>query len=145
MSDVFTTCARPALATNLSRPGHKSLLYDTNTEPIAAGSWNGPRSEQRRGQAVSGESAPQGPPRIRIDVPVAASYLEIQAGFFRHTWRLAGTRLRAALALGITPETISRILPRSARRRIACPEVPEAWPLAGPPEPPPEVNRVIER
>lgn len=76
------------------------------------------------------------PARIRIDVPMGTSYLEIQASILHQAWQLAGTQLRAAIALGITPETISRVLRRCDHLGIGCPKVPEAWPVV-------EVNRVI--
>jgi hypothetical protein len=92
------------------------------------------RDEQGRGKGASGESKPQEPPRIRIDVPMGTPYQEIQESIFRHVYELAGTQLRAAIALGITPDTVSRILRRADRKRAAYPKVPQAWP---------EVNRVI--
>ena len=67
--------------------------------------------------------------RIRLDVPLGTSYLEIQASIFHQAWSLAGTQLRAAVALGITPDTISRVLRRCDRLGIGCPTVPEACPL----------------
>jgi hypothetical protein len=56
-------------------------------------------------------------PRIQIDVPLDTPYAEIQERVFREAWRLAGTQLRAAWALGITPETISRFLKKCERKR----------------------------
>jgi hypothetical protein len=64
--------------------------------------------------------------------------LEIQASIFRQAWQFAGTQLRAANALGITPDTISRVLRRCDRLRIGSPKVPEAWPVVEP------INQVIE-
>src|SRR5208337_734115 len=86
------------------------------------------RSEQDRGKAASGKSTPQEPARIRIDVPMGTSYQEIQESIFRQVYELAGTQLRAAIALGITPDTVSRVMRRSVRR-IAGTKVPEAWPV----------------
>jgi hypothetical protein len=88
--------------------------------------------------------ARQQPPRIQIDVPMGTSYQEIQESIFRQAWQLAGTQLRAAIALGITPDTLSRVLRRSDRRKFACPQVPETWPVVTSPEPPPDLNRVIK-
>ena len=51
-------------------------------------------------------------PRILIDVPLGTPFQEIRDSIFRQAWELAGTQLRAAIALGITPETISRTLRR---------------------------------
>ena len=72
------------------------------------------RSEQGRGKGA-GECPPQEPARIRIDVPIGTPYWEIQASIFRQAWQMTGTQLRAAIALGITPETISRVLRRGDR------------------------------
>ncbi|MGA2987487.1 MAG: hypothetical protein ABSG32_27160 [Terriglobia bacterium] len=101
------------------------------------------RNEQGRGSAPSDESKPQAPPRIRIDVPMGTSYLEIQESIFRQARQFAGTQLRAAITLGVTPDTISRVLRRCDRMRIACPKVPEAWSVITLPEPPPEINRAM--
>lgn len=54
--------------------------------------------------------------RIQIDVPLGTPYREIQEAVFRQAYRHAGTQLRAAIALGITPETVSRVLRRADRR-----------------------------
>jgi hypothetical protein len=97
-------------------------------------SWQGPRDDAGR----EGGQAP--PPRIQIDVPLGTSYQEIQVSIFRQAYQLAGTQLRAAIALGITPDTVSRVLRRSDRRNVACPQVPEAWPVVTLPEPPPAVH-----
>jgi hypothetical protein len=86
------------------------------------------RSEPGQEKAASGKSTPQEPPRIRIDVPMGTSYQEIQESIFRQAYQLAGTQLRAAIALGITPDTVSRVLRRRDRNRVALPQVPEAWP-----------------
>src|SRR5580692_3444622 len=72
---------------------------------------------------------PGQPARIRIDVPMGTSYQEVQESIFRQAYRVAGTQLRAAIALGITPETVSRVLRRAARRGISRDQVSEAWPL----------------
>jgi hypothetical protein len=69
---------------------------------------------------------------------MGTSYMEIQERIFRQAWQLAGTQLRAAIALGITPETLSRFLRRCDRARISYPRLPEAWPVAA-------VNRVLGR
>ena len=102
------------------------------------------RSWASRGKGTGGESTPLAPPRIRIDVPMGTSLYDIQENVFRQAWQLAGSQLRAAIALGITPETISRFLRRCDRAKFACPKVPEAWPPVTPPEPPLAVNRAIE-
>ena len=54
--------------------------------------------------------------RIQIDVPLATSYAEIQEMIYRQAWEKAGTQLRAAFALGITPETISRFLKKREKK-----------------------------
>ena len=135
MSDVFTNRTGRTSTTNLGKRDDKSNLGNTETEQLSAGCWNSRRPEPGRSKAVSGEANPQEPPRIRIDVPIGTSYQEIQESIFRQVYELAGTQLRAAIALGITPDTVSRILRRCGRRGIACPKVPEAWP---------EVNRILE-
>ena len=101
------------------------LLYDASVMSDVFTS----RSEQGREKAASGKSTSQEPPRILIDVPMGTSYLEIQETIFRQVYELAGTQLRAAIALGITPDTVSRVLRRHDRKRIGCPQVPEAWPV----------------
>jgi hypothetical protein len=57
-------------------------------------------------------------------------YLEIQAAIFRQVYQYAGTQLRAAIALGITPDTVSRILRRSERRRFAADSAASPEPMA---------------
>jgi len=52
-------------------------------------------------------------PRLHIDVPLGTPFREIRDAIFRQAWEVAGTQLRAAISLGITPETISRSLRRS--------------------------------
>ena len=94
------------------------------------------RSQQGQVKAAPGKSAPPEPPRIRIDVPMGTSHQEIQESIFHQVYQLAGTQLRAAIALGITPDTVSRVLRRHDRKRIALPQVTEAWPVVA-------VNRVI--
>jgi hypothetical protein len=96
------------------------------------------RSERGGGKAAGGESTHQEPPRIRIDVAMGTSYYEIQESIFRQAWQLAGSQLRAAIALGITPETISRFLRRCDRERMGRPRVPEVWPVVAP------VHRALE-
>ena len=144
MSDVFTTHDDPDSVADLGKPDGKSMLGNTKSEHIAARSCNDIGNEQGRAQGAAGEGAPQEPSRIRLDVPMGTSYCEIQESIFRQAWQLAGTQLRAAIGLGITPETISRVLRRCDRMRIRCPQVPEAWPVVAPPEPPPAINQVIE-
>lgn len=71
------------------------------------------RAQPARESAVMhGDLAPRAP-RIRIDVPLGTPYREIRDSILRQAWELAGTQLRAAIALGITPETVSRTLRRS--------------------------------
>jgi hypothetical protein len=115
MNDLFTTRTVPTWATNLREPEGTPRLCDTKTERIAASGWIGTCGKQGREKGAGGEDTPQEPPRIRIDVPIGTSYLEIQASIFRQAWRLTGTQLRAAIALGITPDTISRVLRRCDR------------------------------
>jgi hypothetical protein len=125
-SDVFTNRAGPILASNRGKPEGQPLPGDTKTEPVAIGSCDNTCSEPDRRQGdVEG-----------LDVPMGTSCMEIQESIFRQAWQLAGTQLRAAIALGITPETFSRFLRRCDRARVSYPQVPEAWPVV-------EVNRVI--
>jgi hypothetical protein len=145
MNDVFTNRTLPTLATHRGEPDGKPARGDGETEPMAARICNGTCSEQDRGTAAGGESMPQEPPRIRIDVPMGTSFYEIQENVFRQAWQLAGTQLRAAVALGITPETLSRFLRRRNRERISSPRVPEAWPVVAVNQPiGPSGNRLIE-
>jgi hypothetical protein len=87
---------------------------------------------------------------IYVDVPLGTPYAEIQAMVFRQAWHLAGTQLRAALALGITPETISRVLRRRGEVkaggpvRANCPNAP-AVSGNGEADPPPSARRDLER
>jgi hypothetical protein len=76
---------------------------------------------------------------------MGTSYFDIQEMIFRQAWQIAGSQLQAAVALGITPETISRFLRRCDRTKVASPKVPEAWPVVRPPEPPPAARREIGR
>lgn len=85
-------------------------------------------SEQGRANVAPGENMSQAPARIRIDVPLGTSFQAMQESIFRQTWILTGSQLRAAIALGIRPETISRCLCRAGRIRIASSRVPEPWP-----------------
>lgn len=103
----------------------------------------GPRSEAKVGEPMSKltkgktERAIQGgltgsldpAPRIRIDVPLGTSYKEIKERILRQAYEQAGTQLLAAKALGITPETVSRVLSGRDRRKLARPRVPEAAPV----------------
>ena len=129
MSDVFTNRTLPTLATHQGEPDGKPAPGDGETEPIAARICHGTCSEHDRGKAAGGESVPQEPPRIRIDVPMGTSYYEIQECVFRQAWQLAGTQLRAAVALGITPETLSRFLRRCGRERVCSSRLPATWPV----------------
>jgi hypothetical protein len=81
--------------------------------------------------AVDDANAPS-LPRIQIDVPMGTPYQEIQASVFRQAYQMAGTQLRAAIALGITPETVSRVLRRSGRKGIPGPRLPRTWPVVEP-------------
>ena len=65
--------------------------------------------------------------RLHLDVPLGTTYYEIQEMIFRQAWQLAGTQLRAAVALGITPDTISRFLRRCDRERRGPSKLPAAW------------------
>jgi len=60
---------------------------------------------------------------------MGTSYQEIQESIFRQAYQAAATQLRAAIALGITPETVSRVLRRAARRGVSRNQVSEARPL----------------
>lgn len=75
------------------------------------------RGQQARERAAVRANKPQTPLRIRIDAPLGTSYQEIRDSVLRQAWQLAGTQLRAAIALGITPETVSRNLRRAERNR----------------------------
>jgi hypothetical protein len=57
------------------------------------------------------------PHRLRLEVPLGTPYREIQEAIFRQACEQAGTQLRAAVALGVHPNTITRILKRAALRR----------------------------
>lgn len=96
------------------------------------------RGEPSRGKVARGDSTPQEPPRIHLDVPMGTSYREIQEIIFRQAWQLAGTQLRAAIALAITPDTLSRFLRRCDRARIGGPQTLEARPTVAD-------NRVMAR
>jgi DNA-binding transcriptional regulator YdaS (Cro superfamily) len=75
------------------------------------------RGQQAGEKAAMSENTPQTPPRIRIDVPLGTPYREIRNSILLQAWQLAGTQLRAAIALGIRPETVSRNLRRAERNR----------------------------
>jgi hypothetical protein len=75
------------------------------------------RGQQAGENAAMSENTPQTPPRIRIDVPLGTPYQVIRDSVLRQAWQLAGTQLRAAIALGIRPETVSRNLRRAERNR----------------------------
>ena len=91
--------------------------------------------EQGRAKVAPGETSSPPPARIRIDVPLGTTFLAMQESIFRQTWILTGSQLRAAIALGIRPETISRCLCRSGRIKVASSQVPEPWPATTSPEP----------
>jgi hypothetical protein len=73
----------------------------------------------KRNQPDTGKSeiSHEASARIRIDVPLGTSYQEIRESIIHQAWELAGTQLRAAVALGITPETVSRMLRRTEKPR----------------------------
>lgn len=100
-------------------------------EPTALPAASQPRRREddsaRRETDCRGAARLPAPLRIQIDVPLGTSYLEIQASIFRQAWQLAGTQLRAAVALGITPDTISRVLKRCERLGLTYPPVAEGW------------------
>lgn len=78
---------------------------------------------------TSGEPAPSHQaesPRIRVDIRIGVSFEEIEESIVRQVYELEGTQLRTASALGITPDTVSRIMRRSARRTFFPPQVPKA-------------------
>ncbi|MGD0221766.1 MAG: hypothetical protein ABSF71_05475 [Terriglobia bacterium] len=99
------------------------------------------RSADRSPSGEPGPSHQAKLPRIRVDVRIGASYEQIEESIVRQVYELEGTQLRTAIALSITPETVSRIMRRSDRRRVSPPQVPQAWPVVRPPEPTPEMNR----
>jgi len=104
-------------ARTLTSPAGKAdgrMFGDKQTESALTASWNR-LSRPERLLAAAAPSAPEARPRIRIDVPLGTSYREMQASIFRQAWELAGTQLRAAFALGVTPDTISRVLRRCDR------------------------------
>lgn len=121
MSDVFATRAGPSWAAHPSKPPGEPMPGKSRTADLAAGSWDGARSGRAPRQAAGRESASPEPPRIRIDVPLGTPYLEIRESILRQAWELAGTQARAAAALGITPETVSRFLLRRERERLYAP------------------------
>ncbi len=55
--------------------------------------------------------------RLRLEVPLGTPFREIQEAIFRQACEQTGTQLRAAAALGVHPNTITRILKRAALRR----------------------------
>ena len=128
MKEVYIDRTLPSPAAHRDEPDSKPVLGDGETGPIAARLCNGTCREHDPGKAASGESVPQEPPRIRIDVPMGTSFYEIQEDVFRQAWQLAGTQLRAAVALGITPETLSRFLRRCSRERVCSSRLPAPWP-----------------
>lgn len=69
---------------------------------------------------------------------MGTSYQEIREIIFRPPRQRVGTQVRAAIVLGITPETVLRFLRRCDRARIGSPQVPEAWPAIA-------INRFIGR
>jgi hypothetical protein len=75
------------------------------------------QGQQPGANAAMNENSPPAPLRIRIDVPLGTPYQEIRDSVLRQAWRLAGTQLRAAIALGIRPETVSRNLRWAERDR----------------------------
>lgn len=73
-------------------------------------------NRSRQGWTPESEGTMQPALRIRIDVPMGTPLREIKELLFRQAYQLAGTQLRAAIALGITPETVSRVLRRAKKR-----------------------------
>jgi len=128
------------------RAGHDEAAGDpprsASPPNLRAGGGEDATKIARDGQIsrASGDAC-QERPRIRIDVPLGTSYLEIQASIFRQAWQLAGTQLRAAVALGLTPDTISRVLKRCERMGLAGPNLPEARTLVRSPELPGPLNQ----
>jgi hypothetical protein len=100
------------------------------------------RSQQEGGTAPGGGAKPPEPPRIQIDVPLGTPYQEIQESIFRQAYRLTGTQLRAAIALGIIPDSVARVMQRMERRKAGYLRTPEAWPV---PAPPPPADRLTGR
>lgn len=78
--------------------------------------------------APRGDRLPLPVPRIQVDVPMGTPYQEIQDSIFLQAYRLAGTPLRAAIALGITPETVSRVVGRYEGRPVGRLRIPQAGP-----------------
>jgi hypothetical protein len=78
--------------------------------------------------APPGDRLPLPAPRIQVDVPMGTPYQEIQDSIFLQAYRLAGTPLRAAIALGIAPDTVSRVVGRYVGRPVGPLRVPQAWP-----------------
>jgi len=115
------------------------VVRGTKTKPRAAGGWNGTGSQHGRRHGADRESTPQEAPRIRIDVPLGTSYAEIHVSVFRQAWQLAGTQLRAAIALGITADTISRVLRRCDREPDGSIDLPAHRLIK------PSVRRIMER
>ncbi len=129
MSEMFPNPG----ARTLTSPAGKAdgrMFGDKQTESALTASWNR-LSRPERLLAADAQSAPQAPLRICIDVPLGTSYREMQVRIFRQAWELAGTQLRAAFALGVTPDTISRVLRRCDRESERPPRLP-SQPLADP-------------
>ena len=71
----------------------------------------------------------QPPAWIRVEFRIGTSFREIQENIIRQVYEHVGTQLRTATALGITPDTVSRVLLRSERRvalRFRDPEDPDS-------------------
>jgi len=100
------------------------------------------QSANRSSRDDSGPSNQDRTPRIRVQVSIGTSYEEIQESVVRQVYELEGTQFRTAIALGITPETVSRIMRRSDNRTISSPQVPEAWRVVRLPEPAPGMDWV---
>jgi len=129
MSDVFTIRTGRTWATHRGSPDGQLTMGDQKTEPTTPISSSAAPRDPGPAPAASADTLnPSEASRIRIDVPMGTSYLEIQASIFRQAWQHAGTQLRAAIALGIVPETISRALRACDRKRVRSPKVPQAWP-----------------
>ena len=93
------------------------------------------RAGRRQVSGVRPTSTSPQPARICLDVPFGTPYLHIQESILRQAWELARTQLRAAIALGITPDTVSRILRHCDRLKIGSPPRAEVKPVITPPEP----------
>ena len=129
MSDVYINRDGQKTAGTLPGPSGPLPAGRAEANPLPAGKMYGERSQQALGAVAS--ASPEAP-RIRIDVPMGTSYMEIQESVFRQAWEKAGTQLGAAIALGITPDALTHFLRHCDRINTGHARVSNAWPGAVP-------------